>query len=243
MDKQQTKTAETTESIANLSDQIYHDLWNQIAMLSIMPGEKLSEAGLAREYECSRIPVREAVKRLASEGILDVYPQRGSFVSKIDLTQVTQIRYLREVLETNLILEAFDQGLLDSLLPVLESMIYKQQQLIQFDELDTLQQMDDDFHDMFYHIAAKDYVLEHTGRYNLHYIRARKYALSIERSAAKQFDESRNVVHQHKKIIEAIRLHDRDKLQERIVKHLRNLTNTLDALPRDEKFYEVFKDA
>ena len=78
------------------TDQIYLSLWNQICSLDLLPGEKLSEVRLAAEFECSRVPVREALHRLAADGAVDVFPKRGSFVSLIDRQQVEQTRYLRE---------------------------------------------------------------------------------------------------------------------------------------------------
>ena len=92
--------AEPVLPSATLAKEIHHTLWGEICSLKRLPGEKLSEAKLAREYHCSRIPVREAVKQLATEGALEVFPQRGSFISRINVSEVEQTRYLREVLET-----------------------------------------------------------------------------------------------------------------------------------------------
>lgn len=105
------------------TDQIYLSLWNQICSLDLLPGEKLSEVRLAAEFECSRVPVREALHRLAADGAVDVFPKRGSFVSLIDRQQVEQTRYLREVLETHVCLEAFDSGALTAIYPYLCSIV------------------------------------------------------------------------------------------------------------------------
>ncbi len=106
------------------TDQIYLSLWNQICSLDLLPGEKLSEVRLAAEFECSRVPVREALHRLAADG--GGCSQRGSFVSLIDRQQVEQTRYLREVLETHVCLEAFDSGALTAICPYLCSIVEQQ---------------------------------------------------------------------------------------------------------------------
>lgn len=159
------------------TDQIYLSLWNQICSLDLLPGEKLSEVRLAAEFECSRVPVREALHRLAADGAVDVFPKRGSFVSLIDRQQVEQTRYLREVLETHV--------------------------------------CDEDFHHIFYSLAHREFVLEHTGPQNVHYRRAR--LLSIHHEAKE------TIIEQHTDILEAIRANDRERLQNAIFTHLNNV--------------------
>jgi DNA-binding GntR family transcriptional regulator len=62
-------------------------------------GEQLSENTLAEQLGVSRTPVREAFLRLESEGLVEVRPQRGTFVFQYDATELREILELREVLE------------------------------------------------------------------------------------------------------------------------------------------------
>ena len=63
--------------------QIYIGLRHRIIRSEIPPGTALSEAEIARRFSISRQPVREAFIKLAEEGLLEVRPQRGTFVRKI----------------------------------------------------------------------------------------------------------------------------------------------------------------
>lgn len=63
-------------------------------------GEALSENALAAQLGISKTPVREALLQLQSEGLVEVVPQRGTFVFRLDPQQVVQISELREALET-----------------------------------------------------------------------------------------------------------------------------------------------
>ena len=63
-------------------------------------GEQLSESTLAEQLGVSRTPVREAFARLQLERLVDVRPQRGTFVFRYDATELREICELREVLET-----------------------------------------------------------------------------------------------------------------------------------------------
>jgi DNA-binding GntR family transcriptional regulator len=84
-------------------DQIYRELREQIVTVSLRPGDALSEARIAESYGVSRTPVREAFRRLADEGFLQVVPQVGSFVAPIDLGNVRDNHFVRETLECRIV--------------------------------------------------------------------------------------------------------------------------------------------
>src|SRR5690242_15180309 len=78
----------------------YDALRASIISLQRTPGQRLSEAELARELGVSRTPVREAIIQLRAEGLVEVAPQLGSFVSKISLRSVREAQFAREALES-----------------------------------------------------------------------------------------------------------------------------------------------
>ncbi len=67
---------------------LYRDLRERIVSGALAPGEAVSESRIAEGYGVSRTPIREAFKKLAEDGFLDVVPQVGSFVARIDLKVV-----------------------------------------------------------------------------------------------------------------------------------------------------------
>lgn len=82
-----------------ISPQIYERLRRSITTLAILPSESLSEKDLAGQLGVSRTPVREAFIRLADEGLIDIFPQRGSFVAPIRMSDVEEAQFIREALE------------------------------------------------------------------------------------------------------------------------------------------------
>lgn len=82
-----------------ISPQIYERLRRAITTLELAPSESVSEKELALKLGVSRTPVREALIRLADEGLIDVLPQRGSFVAPIRLKDVEDAQFIRETLE------------------------------------------------------------------------------------------------------------------------------------------------
>ena len=98
--------------------QIYIGLRQRIIRSEIPPGTALSEAEIARRFSISRQPVREAFIKLAEEGLLEVRPQRGTFVRKISKTAVMDARFVREAIEANIVREVAakaDTGLVAAL--------------------------------------------------------------------------------------------------------------------------------
>lgn len=81
------------------SEAVYKQLKEQILHLELPPGSAISEIDTAAKYEISRTPVRDAFKMLESEGLLEIRPHIGTFVSLIDLNMISDILYMREVLE------------------------------------------------------------------------------------------------------------------------------------------------
>ncbi len=82
-----------------LTDQAYRRLEERIVTLRLEPGAVLSEAGLAQELGIGRTPVREALQRLAGEGLVTIMPRRGVLVSPINVAHQMQLLELRRELE------------------------------------------------------------------------------------------------------------------------------------------------
>ena len=82
---------------------LYRDLRERIVSVALPPGAAVSESCIADGYGVSRTPVREAFKRLAEDGFLDVVPQVGTFVARIDLRLVRDSHFVRETLECRIV--------------------------------------------------------------------------------------------------------------------------------------------
>ena len=85
----------------NLSraDFVYQRLRNGIRSGDFRPGDRMREAALAAKLNVSRTPIREAIRRLASEGFLEVAASRGVMIVQLDKQQVREVYVLREALE------------------------------------------------------------------------------------------------------------------------------------------------
>jgi DNA-binding GntR family transcriptional regulator len=84
-----------------LADRAYVELRDQIVTLAIPPGAPINEEALGRELSLGRTPLREAIKRLALENLVAVYPRRGTFVTEINITDLAHISDVRGQLEAH----------------------------------------------------------------------------------------------------------------------------------------------
>jgi len=84
-----------------LSDRAYAALRDRLVALQIPPGAPIDEETLTGELGVGRTPVREAIRRLALEGLVVVYPRRGTFASAINITSLTDLTDVRTVLEAH----------------------------------------------------------------------------------------------------------------------------------------------
>ncbi|MCF2527230.1 GntR family transcriptional regulator [Yinghuangia soli] len=83
----------------SLRDRAYRILRQRIVDVELQPGQRLVERDLAAEMEVSRIPLREALRRLEAEGLVVLVPQRGALVSPFTPADVRDLFDVRESLE------------------------------------------------------------------------------------------------------------------------------------------------
>ncbi len=89
-----------------LSDRIYRALKSDIITCRIKPGAMIFEGDVARQYQVSKAPVREAIKRLAQEGLVESEPSLGHRVTPVTLKDVRELFKMRQVLEVAAVNEA-----------------------------------------------------------------------------------------------------------------------------------------
>jgi DNA-binding GntR family transcriptional regulator len=147
-----------------LADRAYAELRDRIVTLRIPPGEPIDEDALGGELEIGRTPVREAIKRLALENLVTVFPRRGTFASEINITDLADISDVRMQLEGHAAyraaqrITAVQQGELESL----RQELWDSQGS---DDVDGLMSLDARVHRFVHRCAGNPYLEESLGRY------------------------------------------------------------------------------
>jgi DNA-binding GntR family transcriptional regulator len=126
---------------------VYADLRRRIRELELEPGVQLDKNQIGIEYGVSRAPVSEAIARLAAEGLVDVFPQSGSFVAEIRLEDVRENLLVRTGLEIEIARRAAVLAS-DSLLDSLEENLDAQASAAKRGDLAKLDELDAAFHSL-----------------------------------------------------------------------------------------------
>lgn len=144
-----TRTA-TVIKLPNVTDdskteRVYQDLRRRIRELEMQPGSQLRKNDIADEYGVSRGPVNEAIARLAAEGLVDVFPQSGSFVAPLRLEDVRASLLIRTGLEVEAIRRVTPIAD-DSLIEDLEKNLEEQAAALKKGNMVRMHDLDEAFH-------------------------------------------------------------------------------------------------
>jgi DNA-binding GntR family transcriptional regulator len=176
---------------------------------TLPPGTRLSEQEIAVAIGTSRQPVREAFLRLSGEGLLDIRPQRGTFVSKINPLEVLDARFVREAVEVDLIRLACARPDPKGL-AVLQDLLEKQSSA---PDAAAFMGLDEAFHRAIAEIAGKARAWDHLQRVKSQMDRVRFMQL--------QDFPIGELIAQHSRMAAAIAARDADRAEAEIRAHLR----------------------
>jgi DNA-binding GntR family transcriptional regulator len=204
---------------ALLADRAYAELRDRIVTLAIAPGAPINEDALGRELEMGRTPVREAIKRLALENLVTVFPRRGTFASEINITDLAQISDVRVLLEGHAAARAAER-LTPALRGELDAMIAKIDNREGSGDADTLMRLDAEVHRFIYRCSGNVYLRDTLERYlNLS---LRIWYLVLDR-LPHLFDR----VHEHRHLLMAIRDGHADEARTTAAEHVATFENEI----------------
>jgi DNA-binding GntR family transcriptional regulator len=144
---------------APLAQQVYLALKDAIVRGELKQGERLVELDLARRYGLSQAPVREALARLAKEGLVVSYPHKGTFVSNFTDQDIDEIYSFREIIEPFAIRRAVER-LTDADLEQLRRCYQAMLDADRTHDLEALGRADIAFHTTIYEAAQHRFMLE-----------------------------------------------------------------------------------
>ncbi|MDQ0203988.1 GntR family transcriptional regulator [Pectinatus haikarae] len=210
----------------------YRVLRENILNLTLVPGTAVSEKEISDILSISRTPAREAFIRLAQEGLLEILPQRGSYISKIDTEQIAEFRFLRVTMEQAVIRLAcryFPDEFKRKLIECLE----EQRLCVANKNYERFFKLDNMMHDIIFTGCEKPHIWKIIQEANLNYIRARVLDLSSKQS------EIELLFSQHEEIVKSIINADEELGYEIITKHVNKVISDVHEL--QEKYIELFK--
>jgi len=201
------KTKKKSTSVRELA---YNNLKSAVLAGRFNPGERLTEEHLAKSMGVSRTPVREALHKLESEGLVKPMERRGFSVARDSREEMEDLFDIRAALEgyaIRLICARIDDGSIDEL----QNLIGQAEKALQRKKLDEVFKYNTRFHDTLHGLIA------HKSRFHSLIADTRKYVLRYRKDSLHYLAGARRTIDGHKKIVLAISLKDPD-LCERVMR-------------------------
>jgi DNA-binding GntR family transcriptional regulator len=212
-----------------ISAQIHGVLRRDIVAGRLAPRATLSEQEIAARFGISRTPVREAMIKLAEEGLVEIFPQYGSFVAPIKLPDVFDSQFAREALESAAVEKAV--GRLDARWDrELYTVIARQKSLVRPQDRDAFFSADEDMHMLILRIAGHADAWRFVESAKAQMDRVRHIAILLPRKQA-------SILAEHEAVIDRMLARDTAGAVEAMRAHLRGIFRTIETLRNENNEY------
>lgn len=204
----------------SLGSQIFNKIREDILTGAYKQGDELKEATLGKKLGVSRTPVREALRQLELEGLVEIIPNRGARVTGISEKDISDIYLMRSRLE-GLAARLAAEYMKEEDIAEMEEVILLSEFHLKKSKNDQMVRLDGRFHEIMYH-AAGSRMLEHVLTDFHHYVKlARANSVKTQNRA----EES---VREHKAILEAIKKRDKDLAEKLANEHIQHVIDNLE---------------
>ncbi len=195
-----------------VAPQLYESLREMIISLELAPGTTLVRSDIAARFGVSQTPVRDAMQLLQQDGLVDIFPQAATQVSKIDLASATQAHFLRLCVELELVRMA--AGAADAaLVGRLRGWLAQQVQFAKAKDLVGFSRADHGFHEELYAAA---------GQQELHrLVRSRSGHIDrLRRLHVPSQGKPQRIIADHTALVNAIKAGSPEQAQQALREHL-----------------------
>jgi DNA-binding GntR family transcriptional regulator len=216
---------------SSVAAQVHSHLRHLILRLNLKPGEALSEKELSLKLGVSRTPVREAFIRLSEEGLVDIFPQRGTVVAPIRMAEIKEAQFLREILETSIVRRAAE-NIQPIFLRRLEANLLDQEKSLSRTDYTEFMELDEEFH----HLLCLSVSFPRAWRV----VQAVKGQLDRMRfMGLPQPGHAALMFHQHSVILDAVRNGSPEDAAKEMVKHLTEIWGSIERMTLDQSDFSV----
>ncbi|WP_333620662.1 GntR family transcriptional regulator [Pantoea septica] len=221
-------TITTSEPV---NQQIYRYLRKDIVTCVIQPGSLLSEKEVSARFNVSRQPVREAFIKLAEAGLVQVLPQRGTFVRKISARRVSDGRFIRETVEVSVVRRAALE-IEPVALMALEHNLQLQKMAADRHDSQAFLSLDDEFHRLIAESINCLLAWETVENIKAAMDRVRFLTLS-------EVSPPDSLIEQHEEILSALKNHDADAAEAAMRRHLQEMIFSITPIAeRNSEWFE-----
>ena len=215
---------------ASVATQVHYRLRQQILRLNLKPGKALSEKELSLKLGVSRTPVREAFIRLSDEGLVDIFPQRGTIVAPIRMEEIKEAQFLREILETAIVRRAAE-NIKPKFLRMLEANLVDQKKSLSKTDYTEFMELDEEFHHLLCQAVSFPRAWRVVQSVKGQLDRMRFIGLPEPGHASLMF-------HQHSVILDAVRKGLPEIASNEMAKHLTEIWGSIQRMALEESAFQ-----
>jgi len=219
-----------------LVEQIYKLLRRRIIDLTLPPEMPLVEKDVACILDASKTPVREAIIRLSREGLVDVIPKSGSYVTPINIDQYLQAYFVRSQLEVGCVRRLATMNVSFEGITRLHSILTEQKAAMKEEKYSNFFALDEKFHRTLFDLAGLSSVWQTLNSAKAEFDRVRhlKRMFGVRRSES--------VIQEHTEIISAITKNDPDLAEKTILAHIGGIDDEIAKISEQPHLIETIDD-
>ncbi|MCL6625323.1 GntR family transcriptional regulator [Alicyclobacillus shizuokensis] len=223
------------EGKKTLAEQAYESIREAILTLHLEPGQDIYESELANMLNMSRTPIREAVRLLAMEDLIEILPQRGMKVTHISESKVEETRFVREVLEIGALRKVVehwdeDKPVYQVLHRELQLNLETQWQAQAEEDFAAFLRADEVFHRQLLHASGNMTLISIVTKMRYHLNRVRMLTLN-------ELKNTEELIREHGELLAAIQSGDTAAATDILTQHLRRLKVDIDAVKQQYPSY------
>ena len=220
----------------SLVDQIYELLRKQIVNLSLPPESALVEQEVARVLDVSKTPVREAIIRLSRDGLVQVVPKSGSYVTALSLDRYLEAFFVRTQLEVGCIRLLAKQGIGLVEQVKLKALLNDQREAHESDDSARFFELDEDLHRSFFEFAGLPgaWKIMNTAKADLDRVRHLKRLFGYRRP--------NSVLEEHTAMVDAIIERNSDGAERAMLDNIGNVESEMSLIAENPPLLRTIED-
>ena len=216
-----------TSKNSSLRAKVFQQIREDILSGHYQRGDELTEAALGAAYGVSRTPVREALRQLALEGLVELIPNKGAFVTGISSQDIRDIYEIRSRLE-GLCARWAAKNITQAQLDEMEEVLYLTDYHVRKEHYEQLSQLDGRFHKLLYEASHSRIMAHQLSGFHQYVQLARKQSLKSSSRSLRSNEE-------HQRILEALKAHDEELAEKLATEHILNTIDNLNKCIPDER--------
>lgn len=221
----------TIDRRKSMVDQTHTLLQNAIISSKLPPGQVLKERELCDILSISRTPIREALLRLQEDGLVEIFPQAGTYVSRISIEAVHESQFIRVALEMATVGYAARHGTPEWQTKT-RRLVEKYKQALEWDDFDELFDFDEQFHRSIAEFRFRDRLWKMTNSAKAHMDRVRRLSLPYR-------DRRLAIAEEHTAVLDAIITREEAQAVEAMRRHLNTVFRDLERVRTEHGEYFV----